>query len=198
MNVHTGTWKEGVPRQSLVFHRENKWFLIISGAYLPDGGFISYRQFSAYHEWPTQGHHVVQRFTKINYWILPVLRMERGQHIPCTVQLDAQSLNAPLLPVANRSTTTHTHTTPHRAATHHTTPNHRTTQRRAAHDMTRHHATKNKDTHVHAHVYVHAHEIYMYFVYVCVCVHVHVGVHISQEEHILKHVPSMMFSVPNP
>ena len=32
---------------------------------------------------------------------------------------------------------------------------------------------------------------------VCVCVYVHVGAHISQEEHVPEHVPSMMCTVPS-
>ena len=118
-----------------------------------------------------------------NPWILPILRMGRGQRIPCTVQLDAQSLNAPLLPFAKNSsyearrtkdkdhhdndmsTTTH-HTTPHP-----TTPTNN--QQRAAHDMTRHHTTKkHKYTHAHAHAYVHAHVYLHVFVYVHVFVQV--------------------------
>ena len=42
---------------------------------------------------PHVGYHVLQRFTKSNLWILHILKMERGQHIPCTVQLDAQRRN---------------------------------------------------------------------------------------------------------
>ena len=102
----------------------------------------------------------------------------RGQHIPCTVQLDAQSLNAPLLPVAiyssheaGRTTTTticrQQHTTP---TPHHTQP---PNQQRTAHDMTRHFTTKNKDTHVHAHV-----NGYKCFLRVHVVVYVHVFVHV--------------------
>ena len=71
--------------------------------------------------------------------ILPILRMERGQHIPCTVQLNAQRRNdrdQGQGPPRQRHVDNNTprHTTPHHTP-HHTTPHH-TNQRRAAHDMT--------------------------------------------------------------
>ena len=75
----------------------------ISRASYPDVEFISYRQVSAYQNLPTYGLSSASEVHQRNPWILPILRMGRGQHIPCTVQLDAQSLNAPLLPVAKNS-----------------------------------------------------------------------------------------------
>ena len=80
---------------------------------------------------PHTGYHVLQRFTKETLGSSPILRMGRGQHIPCTVQLDAQSLNAPLLPVAihssyeaGRTKDKDHHDNDMSTTTHHTTPHH--------------------------------------------------------------------------
>ena len=114
----------------------------------PDVGFISHRQFSAYQNFAQHtGYHVLQRFTRSNYWILPIVRMGLGQHIPCTVQLDAQSLNAPLWPKDKDH-----HDNDMSTAPHHTQPPNQ--QRRATHDITRHHNNKNTKTHTYTHMYL--------------------------------------------
>ena len=140
-NVHTETLE--------CFSLVKQVFFYISRASQRDVGFIPYRQFFTYQKLPTYG---LSRASEVQ----PILRMERGQHIPCTVQLDAQSMNAQLLPVATYSSyeagrtkdkdrhNNDISTTPHRTKPNYTTPHHTTpnNQQRLAHDMTRHHTTK--------------------------------------------------------
>ena len=104
---------------------------------------------SAYRNLPTKGYHVLQRFTKTNHWILPILRMERGQHIPCTVLLDAHltKQEGPRTKTTTTTTCRQQHTTQHHPPHHHTQPpKHPNTQTRAAHDMPRQHTTKKRHT----------------------------------------------------
>ena len=109
-----------------------------------------------------------------NPWILPFSRMGRGQHMPCTVQLDAQSFERSLAR-CNFSTTTRA---PHTPTPHHTQPpNHPTNnQQRAAQGTTQ---QKNTKTHTYTHMYMYKHMyIYMYL-YLYVYVYVYVNMYMS-------------------
>ena len=106
---------------------------------------------------PHMGCHVLQRFTKSIHWILPILRMERGQLIPtrrsiigrsalarCNILIMRSRKDQGQGPPRQRHVDNNTphHTTPHHT-THHTTPQ-PTNQPRAAHDMTRHNDKKKQ------------------------------------------------------
>ena len=110
------------------------------------------------------------------------LRMGRGQHIPCTVQLDAQSLNAPLLPVAKNSSyeAGRTKDKDHHdydmsSTTHHTTPPNQQRTTRTRHDTAPHNKKTQRHTRTRTCMYIYVLYMYMYlymhvYVYVCVCI----------------------------
>ena len=95
-------------------------------------------------------------------WILPILRMGRGQHIPCTVLLDVHytKQEGPRTRTTTTTTCRQQHTTQHHPP-HPTTPTTR---------GTRHATAPHNRKHEHAHVNLFVCECVLYvYVYVCAC-----------------------------